>query len=432
MTDGTLSSPANNPFSATQDPTNVVQGCHRCQCDKVFAEAVKRVLRVRDVCKEGNVCELDTYDIFRKRNMAVSQDYARVFFAPGGNRLKFAGAAALGSTLAGFGMDIIRKNLITFGDTIPGQSKDGVNLSDGTTIVENEKGNLADVGEFLSGLSWEQMRTGLRRLSYGNLAIYMDLGLVVNFCQLHEERFGYFRDERVDEFLECWDKFVEYVKNEHATDHPVYDPVQGSFGNSSYVRDAVEAIAKGHLMDSLEIIDHEQRVIAQQGFYKVEPLTSSVPNEEKQAFGSDDDFKVFMNALEQVEHNRFMQIGADIQEGFAASHGIYAAFSADRSPHLLWADTKSPAGTSLSMTAEQPLIHFYPGGDFTDPDNRTPWFKDVMKLFLQAEDNLFPWPTVNLLMGGRHLMRLNGQLTEVPIDTKKLLYAEIRRAGRVV
>src|SRR5690606_22118622 len=79
----------------------------------------------------------------------------------------------------------------------------------------------------------------------------------------------------------------------------------------------------------------------------------------------------------------------------------------------------------------QPFMYPFSGGDFADPNVRTPWFKDVVRHFVRAENEDFTWPEegTNTLYytfikrGGRDFGKLSA--ANHP-QLKPLLYDEIR------
>jgi len=382
-----------NPFSTGVSAGTITsQGCHACVCEELFAEVMARVIGVKNMCSD-DVCRVEDFSAFRRRNRAISADYARIYLQPLGEakRLKFAGGAAFGSTHVGFGMDLAAQNLASWGSRANAGEVDlmlpgNVNIGPDTNILPTDAQELG--AWFLTGVTYRDTLVGLRRLVYGNLAIYMDLGAVLWFCQLHEQRFNYFRDGRIDEFLDCFDRFVTYVLSNHAHDHPVYGD-QGSFGASTggWLRDGLRAIADNRIGDSLSIIDHEQRTILQNFMYTLEGLGDDPARQE---LGVDSDFKSFMNALEKV--NWGSDFGADVR-----FQGIRALFSALEEPFLLSDAIQMHGKWQMRPLADQPLAYPFDsdkhGDDFTDANVRTPWFKDVVRHFIKAERNDFDWPS---------------------------------------
>ncbi|WP_179378712.1 DUF2515 family protein [Jannaschia marina] len=378
-----------NPFSTAATAGGVVaQGCHECECEQVFAEVMERVLRVKNLCSD-DVCRLEDFRAFRRRNLAISADYADIYLKPLGEakRLKFAGGAAFGSTHIGYGMDLAAENLAGWGNRAEAADADLV-LEDGSGVGPDADWLPFDLQEgvagVLTGVTYDETLTGLRRLTYGNLAIYMDLGAVLWFCQIHEQRFNFFRDGRVEEFIACFDRFVDYVLSNHAGDHPVYG-ASGSFGSTAggWLRNGLRAIAENRIGDSLSIIDHEQRTILQTFMYTL----SSVPGSDRAALGSDRAFARFMNALEKVD--LFTSFGTD-----SRFNGIRAQFSFTEEPYRLSRRDRVGISRSERPHDEQPLMYaFSDGGDFTNPNVRTPWFQDVVRHFIRAEQNQFDWPS---------------------------------------
>lgn len=280
-----------------------------------------------------------------------------------------------------------------------------------------------------TGVAYEDTLTGLRRLTYGNLAIYMDLGAVLWFCLLHEQRFHFFRDGRVDEFMECFDRFVLYVKDNHASDHPVYAE-GGSFGSNTggYLRDGLRALAQGDVEGSLKVVDHEQRNILQPYMYRLEPAL--VPTADLNLLGSDEEFSNFMNALETVQLGN--GIGSDPR-----LHGIRAILSAYREPYLLGEEQIRPHRQFFAH-GDQPFVFPFTqsyGTDFTEPDVRTPWFQDVVRHFVTVENNAFPWPDMRQTSPYRRYLLQRGEIsafssidpTVSPPDTQAILYSDLAR-----
>lgn len=124
-------------------------------------------------------------------------------------------------------------------------------LEDGTRIKNDGLlGDLMDWQEigswvltgdgWFAGVTYSDMLVGLRRLIYGNLAIYVDIGSVLHFCQMYEERFHFFKDGKVEEFIECFDHFVNYVRDKYAHEHEVYGG-EGTFGppEGGFLRDGL-------------------------------------------------------------------------------------------------------------------------------------------------------------------------------------------------
>lgn len=411
--------------------------CHRCECEQLYDEIMRRVLRVKNLCSDaGSSCSVENFAAFRRRNRAISADYARIYMRPTGEakRLKFAGGAALGSTHIGYALDAAADALKGWGSrAAPGQPADLV-LEDGRGIVnDGNLANLLDWQEIVSRLwidvGYEETRIGLRRLVYGNLAIYMDLGAVLHFCQMHEERFNFFKQGKVEEFIECFDRFVEHVKDRHAQEHAVYGP-QGTFGSfdAGYLRNGLRAIARNDIESALTIIDHEQRHILENYMYRLRP--NFVPEPDFSALGGqagDAAFRRFMNALERV----IERIGN--RNGPATSlSGIRALLSATKLPYMVQAMSRSApipvpvAGPGMA----QPFVFHFTGGDFTDPNVRTPWFKEVVRHFIRAEKEEFDWPSGNSLISyvfSKPGEWRSGEMISAatPPKLKPLLYAEI-------
>ncbi len=425
---------AANPFSSNAPVGSVVAaGCHECVCDEIFARVMERVLAVRDTCG-GTVCSLGDFAAFRRRNLAISADYARIYLTLDGEakRLKFAGGAAFGSTHIGYAMDLAVETLRMMGN--PGRPGEiDVTTPDGRGISSDADRLPLDPMEagarLLTGVGYEDTLTGLRRLTYGNLAIYMDLGAVLWFCLLHEQRFGFFRDGRVDEFLECFDRFVLYVRDNHASDHPVYGP-DGSFGSTEggYLRRGLEALAQGDVEGSLEIVDHEQRNILQPYMYRLD--RNRVPSSDVAQLGTDGEFSDFMNALERVQIGN--GIGSDPR-----FHGIRAILSAYPEPYLLGEEQITPVRQFFAH-GDQPFVFPFTddyGSDFTEPDVRTPWFKDVVRHFVTVENNAFPWPDMRQRSPYRRYLLQRDEVgafdsidpTMIPPDTRAILYADLAR-----
>ncbi len=268
-------------------------GCHECECEEVFAQVMERVMRVKNMCYD-DVCRVEDFRSFRRRNSAISADYARIYLQPLGEskRLKFAGGAAFGSTHIGYAMDLAADTLEGWGST-RGNTPADLLMPDGTAISPDWGGPTLDFQELVSSIwtsvGYDATRTGLRRLVYGNLAIYTDLGAVLWFCQIHEQRFNFFRDGRVDEFMQCFERFVEYVNSNHSADHHTFGP-SGSFGSQAggYLRRGLRALAEGNIRGSLEIVDHEQRNILQNFMYTLGP---GVPGDVAGSLGSDREFR---------------------------------------------------------------------------------------------------------------------------------------------
>lgn len=415
------------PFSA-QTPVGgiVASGCHECECEALFAQVMAKVLRVKNMCTD-DVCRVEDFRAFRRRNLAISADYARIYLQPLGEakRLKFAGGAAFGSTHIGYGMDIAVRNLDGWGNRAA--------LEDADVIVDGEIGigpdrdlypvDLQELGAwFLTGVTYSDTLTGLRRLVYGNLAIYMDLGAVLWFCQMHEQRFNYFRDGRTAEFLACFDRFVAYVKENHANDHPVY-AANGSFGATTggWLRDGLLALAENRIGDSLSIIDHEQRTILQNYMYTL----ANVPPADAGALGPDGEFKSFMNALEKVNWGN--GYGADVR-----FQGIRATFSALEDPFLLSDAIRMHGEWRMRPLPDQPLVYLFDrdvhGRDFTNPNVRTPWFKEVVAHFIKAEQNNFSWPNGEGLPPLRRIVFGRGHGADIREGTPNLqgiLYSDL-------
>ena len=186
---------AGNTFSTSQEAGQITPlDCHRCQCEKLYDEVMSRVLRVKNLCSDsGNTCSVENFTAQRRRNKAISADYARIYMKATGEakRLKFAGGAALGSTHIGYAMDIAAETLRDWGSTARNDERADLILADGTRVrADSAWGYLVDWQEvgsrFITGVTYDKTLIGLRRLVYGNLAIYMDLGAVLHFCQMHE------------------------------------------------------------------------------------------------------------------------------------------------------------------------------------------------------------------------------------------------------
>lgn len=408
---------APNPFSSTTDPANVVTHCHRCECDKLFPRIMEKVLRVKNTAPSGRAGLIDLAAA-RRRNRAISGDYARIYLEPLGmaKRLKFAGGAAFGSTHIGYSMDLAAETMEAWGST-QGRNPTDLVLPEGTNVSDDWWGPTMDLQEAISGwlmtgVDYGITRTGLRRLIYGNLAIYMDLGAVLNFCQMHEARFNFFRDGKVDEFWECFEHFVDYVKNEHSGDHPVYAD-GGSFGTPEFLEPGLKALAAGDMDGALAIIDHEQRMILEPFMYTLgqEALDDTGGGD---FMGRDDDFATFMNALERM----------DIVGGYTRIeplNGLTAKFSARKVPHMLVRTAYGPRGPASNLAWPQPLMYpFTPGDgdDFTNPDVRVPWFKAVVNKFMQAENGRFSWPS-----GDEYLF--DAQAVNPDTDLQALLYGDL-------
>ncbi|MFV0334655.1 MAG: hypothetical protein ACK5JR_11380 [Tropicimonas sp.] len=433
---------ATNSFSTSQavGETEPLE-CHRCQCEQIYDQVMSRVLRVKNMCaNSGNTCTVENFAAQRRRNKAISADYANIYMKPTGEakRLKFAGGAALGSTHIGFGMDTAADALDGWGTTAAPNEPADIVLEDGTRIKnDGSLGDLVDWQEigswvltgdgWFDGVTYDDTLVGLRRLIYGNLAIYMDLGAVLHFCQMHEERFHFFRDGKVEEFIECFDHFVNYVKDKYAGEHEVYGG-QGTFGSpeGGYLRNGLRGIATDDFERSLTIIDHEQRNILEDFMYRLNE--SSVPSAAFSDLGNrggDSKFRKFMNALEQVAGNRY---GPG-----AMFSGIRGLFSATPLPYRIEHVSISIAGvSSMSLaTQKQPFMYPFTGGDFSDQNVRTPWFKDVVRHFVRAENEDFTWPDegtrafypVFLKRGGEDLGRVSASS---PPQLKPLLCAEIQ------
>ena len=381
-----------NPFSATATAGSIVaKGCHECECEAVFAEVMERVLRVKNMCSD-DVCRVENFQAFRRRNLAISADYARIYLQPLGEakRLKFAAGAAFGSTHIGYGLDLAAETLAGWGNRAVPERADLL-LPNGSGVGPDRDPWPVDPQELgswlLTGVTYAETLTGLRRLVYGNLAIYMDLGALLWFCQLHEQRFGFFKAGRVDDFMGCFERFKAYVMSHHGADHPVYG-ANGSFGASDegWLRNGLRSIAENNISESLSLIDHEQRVILEQFMYR----PRMVPQADREDLGTDDEFRRFMNALENVNWgNGYGQDGR--------FQGMRAIFSALEDPFLLSDAIQMHGDWQMRPLPEQPLVYLFDGdrygNDFTDPDVRTPWFKDVVRHFIRAEQNDFNWPS---------------------------------------
>lgn len=434
--------PADNGFSTQRTAGDAAPlDCHRCQCEELYDQVMARVLRVKNMCSDhGSSCSVENFKAFRQRNRAISADYARIYMQPTGEakRLKFAGGAALGSTHIGYAMDAAASAMDSWGSNTGSTNRPpDLVLEDGRGIVDdNPIAHLLDWQEIISrrwlDLGYEETKIGLRRLTYGNLAIYMDLGAVLHFCQMHEARFGFFRTGKVEEFIECFDHFVAHVKDRYANEHPVYGP-QGTFGSydQGYLRNGLRGVAGNDIERSLTIIDHEQRHILENFMYSLsdgfvpEPALSDLGGP-----SGDAKFGNFMNALDRV----IQRIGNPNGPTTELS-GIRALFSASPLPHMVqfWLLSGSSFSDPRSFSdTPRPFVFHFPGGDFTDPDVRTPWFKDVVRHFVRAENEDFRWPTSNA-----DRIYLFFKPGEVPVNTeivpgnpprlKPLLYAEITR-----
>lgn len=427
---------AANGFSATQNAGGASPlGCHRCQCEQMYDEVMARVLRVKNLCPDsGNTCAIENFSSQRRRNKAISADYARIYMKTTGEakRLKFAGGAALGSTHIGYGMDVALDALDGWGTAAAANERADVVLADGRRIRND--GILGDVLDWqevgsrvVTGVGYEETLIGLRRLIYGNLAIYMDLGAVLHFCQMHEERFHFFRDGKVEEFIECFDLFVKYVKDKYATEHDVYGG-EGTFGSpvGGYLREGLRGIATNDFERSLSIIDHEQRHILEDFMYRLN--SGSVSPRAYQDLGTnakDGAFHSFMNALEKVAGNRYGQS--------AMFSGIRGLFSATPLPYRIELVSISASGVvSVALqNQQQPFMYPFSGGDFADQNIRVPWFKNGVRHFVRAENNDFAWPERGtstlyhtfIKRGGRDLGIVSAQKNP---DLKPLLYDEIR------
>ncbi|SEO43759.1 hypothetical protein SAMN04489859_11101 [Paracoccus alcaliphilus] len=245
---------------------------------------MSRVLRVKNMCaSSASSCTVENFAAQRRRNRAISADYADIYMKTTGEakRLKFAGGASLGSTHIGFGMDTAADALNGWGTRAAPHEPADIVLEDGTRIKNDGLlGDLMDWQEigswvltgdgWFDGVTYSDTLVGLRRLIYGNLAIYMDLGAVLHFCQMHEERFHFFKDGKVEEFIECFDHFVNYVKDKYAHEHEVYGG-EGTFGSpeGGFLRDGLRGVARDDFEASLPIIDHEQRNILEDFMYRL-------------------------------------------------------------------------------------------------------------------------------------------------------------------
>lgn len=394
---------ATNSFSTSQHVGEIEPlQCHRCQCEQIYDVVMSRVLRVKNLCGgAGNACQVENFAAQRRRNRAISADYARIYLKVTGEakRLKFAGGASLGSTHIGFGMDTAAEALGGWGTEVDMGERPDIVLKDGTRVKNDTIwGDLIDWQEIGSrvmtgakwfrGIDYGETLIGLRRLIYGNLAIYMDLGAVQHFCQLHEERFHFFKDGKVEEFIECFDHFVNYVKDKYAGEHEVYGG-QGTFGSpeGGYLRDGLRGVAKNDLEQSLSIIDHEQRHILEDFMYHLSQ--ASVPAPAFRDLGGragDRSFSRFMNALENVVGNRY---GPS-----AMLSGIRGLFSATPMPYRIEKVSIGRFGVaSIALESQkQPFMYPFTGGDFSNENIRTPWFKDVVRHFVRAENEDFDWP----------------------------------------
>lgn len=436
--------PASNVFSTQRTAGDASPlDCHRCQCQELYDQVMARVLRVKNLCSDaGASCSVQNFAAFRRRNRAISADYARIYMQPTGEakRLKFAGGAALGSTHIGYAMDAAASVMASWGSNAGFLSRPpALVLEDGRRIIDdNVVANIVDWQELVSrqwlDLGFEETKIGLRRLVYGNLVIYMDLGAVLHFCQMHETRFGFFKAGKVDEFIECFDLFVAHVKDRYANEHPVYDP-QGAFGSydGGFLRNGLRALARNDIEGALTIIDHEQRHILENYMYR--PTDEFVPQAElsdlEGTSSGDDKFSRFMNALDRV-----IQVIGNRNGPMTELSGIRALLSASQLPYVV--QYTSNDGKMLFPISQpntpQPFIFHFPGGDFTDPNVRTPWFKNVVRHFVRAENEDFRWPS-----GGRDSSYWFRKPSESgwldwgeqvnpanPPKLKPLLYAEIR------
>lgn len=434
---------AKNSFSTAQGAGRTAPlNCHRCQCEPLYDQVMAKVLRVKNMCAgSGSTCQVENFAAQRRRNKAISADYARIYMKTTGEakRLKFAGGAALGSTHIGYGMDVAADALRSWGTTASrGQAADIV-MPDGTRVVNDGKlGDTIDWQELGSrvmtgsgwftfdGIDYDDTLVGLRRLIYGNLAIYMDLGAVLHFCQMHEERFGFFRQNKVEEFIECFDHFVNHVKDKYAREHEVYGG-QGTFGSpvGNFLRNGLRAVARNNVEQSLTIIDHEQRHILADFMYQLN--RRSIPARTFDELGGtagDAKFRAFMNALEKVAGNRY-----GLSSMFS---GIRGLFSATPLPYRIEAVSTTggiPVPVALG-NQKQPFMYPFTGGDFSVADVRTPWFKNVVRHFVRAENEDFDWPAggsaalyyIFRKKGGRDL----GQVSRAKHPKlRPLLYAEI-------
>ena len=435
---------AQNSFSTTQAAAGTTPlNCHRCQCEKLYDQVMARVLRVKDVCKGNlNTCRVEDFPAQRRRNRAISADYARIYLKTTGEakRLKFAGGASLGSTHIGFGMDMAADSLRSWGTSpAPGHPADII-MPDGTRIVND--GMLGDTVDWqelgsrmltgsrwfkFNGVDYDDTLVGLRRLIHGNLAIYMDLGAVLHFCQMHEERFHFFQQNKVEEFIECFDHFVNHVKDKYANAHEVYGP-QGTFGSpeGGYLRNGLRGVARNNLEQSLSIIDHEQRHILEDFMYRLNRGSMSAQTySDLGGAAGDAKFRKFMNALEQVAGNRY---GPSTMFS-----GIRGLFSATPQPYRieLVSATGPMVQSHASSKQPQPFMYPFSGGDFSVANVRTPWFKNVVRHFVRAENEQFDWPA-----GGNSMLYYNfakpggkdlGQVSRSKHpQLKPLLYDEIR------
>ncbi len=378
---------------------------HRCACDSLFPEVMQKVLAVKNTCPDM-ASSLIHFNEFRKRNLAISADYARIYLSENGEaqRLKFAAGAAFGSTHIGFAMDLAVETLLSWGKEVT--SNPDIILSDGVMVANDSMPEIIDAAydlqeggsSVVTGVGYQETLIGLRRLVYGNLAIYMDLGAILHFCQMHEARFGYFEKGKVDEFIKCYEAFVKYVKTHHKDDHPVYAE-GGSFGrdNERFVRDGLKAIANNDIEASLSIIDHEQRHILEQYMYKISTDEPTIPSNVlellKPGREGDLDFKNFMNALEKTQFG-------DSYGNSPLFNGIRAQFSASKESckvmvhevvgNMMYRDEQTAPHN------EQPLIFPFDrkqyGDNFSDPDVRVPWFKNIIRHYIKAENNKCSWP----------------------------------------
>ncbi len=390
---------ATNDFSTQRTAGSAgAVSCHRCQCEKLYSRVMSKVLRVKNLCSDDAAsCSFENFSAYRRRNKAISADYARIYMSPNGEakRLKFAGGASLGSTHVGYAMDAALDALDGWGSFAESGQRPDVIREDGRGLVnDNNFTNLIDIQEIgarlWSNMGYPETLIGLRRLMYGNLAIYMDLGALLHFCQMHEAEFNFFRDGKVEEFIQCFDHFVAWVKDKHAADHPVYGP-QGTFGSydQGYLRNGLRNLARNNIEGSLTIIDHEQRHILENYMYRPTEATVGAPDFEAMGKAAgNDSFRRFMNTLEDV-----IQVIGNRNGRTTTFSGIRALLSASKLPYMVQAVSKRVVSFPGAVNgADQPFVFPYSGGDFTNPDNRTPWFKNVVRHFVRAEKEQFTWP----------------------------------------
>ena len=220
---------------------------------------------------------------------------------------------------------------------------------------------------------------------------------------------------------------MNYVKDKYSREHVVYGGT-GTFGSpvAGFLRSGLRGIAENKFEDSLSIIDHEQRHILEDFMYTLSQ-NSLNPATLEDLGGRDGDsaFRTFMNALEAVAVNRYGQS--------TMFSGIRGLFSATPLPYRVELVSLGGSGV-ISITPKnqkQPFMYPFSGGDFADPNVRTPWFKDVVRHFVRAENEDFTWPKegTNALYytfikrGDRDLGKVSA--ANHP-QLKPLLYDEIR------